>query len=54
MAHEDTDRSDRRSFLQAGAVATAGALSVTSGSDCARHSGERNRPSETKARQDRA
>ena len=33
MAHEETDRSDRRSFLQAGALATAGALGVTPGSD---------------------
>jgi predicted aldo/keto reductase-like oxidoreductase len=31
MAHEETDRSDRRAFLQAGALATASALSVAPG-----------------------
>ena len=31
MAQEETDRSDRRAFLQAGAIATASALSVTPG-----------------------
>ena len=32
MAHDDTNRTDRRKFLQAGAVASAGALSLTAGS----------------------
>ena len=32
MAHEEPDRSDRRTFLQAGALATASALSVAPGS----------------------
>jgi uncharacterized protein len=31
MAHEEKDRSDRRAFLQAGAIATASALSVSPG-----------------------
>ena len=31
MAHEETDRTDRRKFLQAGALATASAASVTPG-----------------------
>jgi uncharacterized protein len=32
MAHDETDRTDRRKFLQAGAIATASAVSLTSGS----------------------
>ena len=28
MAHDETDRSDRRSFLQAGALATASAMTL--------------------------
>ena len=31
MAHEETDRTDRRKFLQAGALATASAVSLTPG-----------------------
>ena len=31
MAHDETDRTDRRKFLQAGALATASAVSLTPG-----------------------
>ncbi len=31
MAHDETDRSDRRSFLQAGALATASAMTLAPG-----------------------
>ena len=33
MAHEEMDRTDRRKFLQAGALATASAVSMSSRRD---------------------
>jgi hypothetical protein len=35
MAHDETDRSDRRSFLQAGALATASAMTLAPGTAAA-------------------
>ena len=36
MAHDETNRTDRRRFLQAGALATASAVSLSPGVGCAR------------------
>ena len=53
MAHDQTDRPDRRAFLQAGALATASALSATSGHGDARCPRQGDDTAQAKAGQDR-
>ena len=53
MAHDETDRTDRRKFLQAGALATASAVSLTPGPGRARAGRQDSRAPQAEAGQDR-
>ena len=53
MAHDETDRTDRRKFLQAGALATASAVSLTPAVPAQQAGRQDAHPPQAEARQDR-